>query len=154
MSDENSAPALRAQRLSERELRSLLEVGRALVSELDVEVVLRQVLDTARGLTRARYAALGIIDPSGEELERFLFVGLDEAARQRIGPLPRGRGVLGELIRNPAPLRLADVTAIRARTGSPPAIRRCEASWVCRSPSAAEAFGNLYSAFADGRAAF
>jgi two-component system, NarL family, sensor histidine kinase DevS len=68
MTDEQSASALGAPRLSERELRSLLEVGRALVSELDVEVVLRHVLDTARELTRAQYAALGIIDPSGDEL--------------------------------------------------------------------------------------
>jgi GAF domain-containing protein len=73
MRDERSASALGAPRLSERELRRLLEVGRALVSELDLEAVLRQVLDTARDLTRARYAALGIIDRSGEELERFLF---------------------------------------------------------------------------------
>jgi GAF domain-containing protein len=75
--------------LDERELRRLLEVGRALVSELEVETVLRQVLETARELTAARYAALGILDEDKEELERFLFVGIDEATRREIGPLPR-----------------------------------------------------------------
>ena len=154
MSDENSAPALGAQRLSERELRSLLEVGRALVSELDVEVVLRQVLDTARELTRAQYAALGIIDPSGEELERFLFVGLDEAARQRIGPLPRGRGVLGELIRNPAPLRLADVTAHPRSYGFPAGHPPMRSFLGVPIAIRGEAFGNLYLTEKDEQAEF
>ena len=97
--------ATRAQ-LSETELRRLLEVGRALVAELDVEEVLHRVLETSRELTAARYAALGILDEDKEELERFLFVGVDEERRRVIGPLPRGRGVLGELIRDPRPLRL------------------------------------------------
>jgi GAF domain-containing protein len=74
------------------ELRGLLEVGRTLVSDLDVESVLRRVLETARDLTRARYAALGILDQNRQELERFLFVGIDEETRRAIGPLPRGRG--------------------------------------------------------------
>lgn len=154
MSDENSAPALGARRLSERELGSLLEVGRALVSELDVEVVLRQVLDTARELTRAQYAALGIIDPSGEELERFLFVGLDEAARQRIGPLPRGRGVLGELIRNPAPLRLADVTAHPRSYGFPAGHPPMRSFLGVPIAIRGEAFGNLYLTEKDDEAEF
>jgi two-component system, NarL family, sensor histidine kinase DevS len=154
MRDENSAPALGAQRLSERELRSLLEVGRALVSALDVEVVLRQVLDTARELTRAQYAALGIIDPSGEELERFLFVGLDEAARQRIGPLPRGRGVLGELIRNPAPLRLADVTAHPRSYGFPAGHPPMRSFLGVPIAIRGEAFGNLYLTEKDDEAEF
>ena len=147
-------PALGAQRLSERELRSLLEVGRALVSALDVEVVLRQVLDTARELTRAQYAALGIIDPSGEELERFLFVGLDEAARQRIGPLPRGRGVLGELIRNPAPLRLADVTAHPRSYGFPAGHPPMRSFLGVPIAIRGEAFGNLYLTEKDDEAEF
>jgi two-component system, NarL family, sensor histidine kinase DevS len=154
MSDENSAPALRAQRLSERELRSLLEVGRALVSELDVEVVLRQVLDTARELTRAQYAALGIIDPSGEELERFLFVGLDDAAHQRIGPLPRGRGVLGELIRNPAPLRLADVTGHPRSYGFPAGHPPMRSFLGVPIAIRGEAFGNLYLTEKDDQGEF
>jgi two-component system, NarL family, sensor histidine kinase DevS len=154
MTDEQSASALGAPRLSERELRSLLEVGRALVSELDVEVVLRQVLDTARELTRAQYAALGIIDPSGEELERFLFVGLDEATRQRIGPLPRGRGVLGELIRNPAPLRLPDVTAHPRSYGFPSGHPPMRSFLGVPIAIRGEAFGNLYLTEKDDRAEF
>ena len=65
-------------RLGEHELGRLLDVGRSLVSELDLETVLRHVLETARDLTGARYAALGILDEPKRELERFLFVGIDE----------------------------------------------------------------------------
>jgi GAF domain-containing protein len=83
-------------RLSQEELERLLAVGRALVAELDLESVLRHLLDTARELTGARYAALGILDESKRELERFLTVGVDEETRRMIGPLPRGHGVLGE----------------------------------------------------------
>jgi hypothetical protein len=58
--------------LGEDALRRLLEVGRTLVSELDLQSVLRRVLETARELTGARYAALGILDEGKEELERFI----------------------------------------------------------------------------------
>lgn len=95
--------------LDERRLQRLLELGRSLVGDLDLEVVLQRVLDSARELTGARYAALGILGPGGDELERFLTVGIDQEARHAIGDLPRGRGVLGVLIHDPAPLRLEDV---------------------------------------------
>src|SRR5512133_2730934 len=96
--------------LGERQLSRLLDVGRGLVSELDVEAVLSQVLEVARELTEARYAAIGILDEDKRELERFLYIGIDEETREAIGPLPRGRGILGELIRNPQPLRLEEVS--------------------------------------------
>ena len=112
-------------RLGEDRLRRLLDVGRALVAELDLEAVLHHVLDTARELTGARYAALGILDEGKEELERFLFVGIDEETRRAIGPLPRGHGVLGRADPQPgaaAPARRRRST--RARTASRPGIRR------------------------------
>ena len=90
-------------------LTRLIEVGRGLMSELDLEALLQRVLEVARELTGARYAALGILDDRREELERFLTLGIDEDERRTIGDLPRGRGVLGELIAHPHPLRLADV---------------------------------------------
>ena len=93
----------------ERRLELLIETGRTLVSELDLEAVLRRVLDAARELTNARYAALGVLDEQGAALERFLTVGIDEETHRVIGDLPRGLGVLGVLIREPRPLRLPDV---------------------------------------------
>lgn len=95
--------------LDEVRLRRLLEVGRSLVSDLDVESVLQAVLKAARDLTDARYAALGVLNDRGDGLERFLTLGIDGAARARIGDLPRGHGVLGVLIKDPKPVRLADV---------------------------------------------
>jgi signal transduction histidine kinase len=96
--------------LDERRLRRILEVGRAVVSDLDLETVLQRVLDEARELTGARYAALGILDDDRRELERFLTVGIDAETHREIGALPRGRGVLGVLIEQPRPLRLANVS--------------------------------------------
>jgi signal transduction histidine kinase len=90
-------------------IRHLLDVGRALTKELDQRVVLDRVLQTAREITGARYAALGILNEQRSELERFLTLGVDEQAQRTIGDLPRGRGVLGVLIDNPQPLRLAEV---------------------------------------------
>ncbi len=96
---------------SEREQRlvRLLEVGRSLVSELELDVILQRVLAAARELTGAQYAALGVLDESRQELERFITSGIDDESHRAIGDLPRGRGVLGVLISDPRPLRLGDV---------------------------------------------
>ncbi|MGA2010403.1 MAG: GAF domain-containing protein [Solirubrobacteraceae bacterium] len=88
--------------------RGILAVARGVLEELDIEVVLERALEASREITGAHYAALGVLDDARRELSRFLTLGIDERTRHEIGPLPTGRGVLGELIRNPAPLRLAD----------------------------------------------
>jgi signal transduction histidine kinase len=87
----------------------VLKIARGVLEQLDVEEVLARVLDAACDLTGARYAALGVLDESRSQLGRFLTRGIDEDQRQIIGALPTGRGVLGELIRSPRPLRMADV---------------------------------------------
>ncbi len=89
--------------------REVLEVARGVLEQLDTEQVLERVLDAARELTGARYAALGVLDEPRNALARFLTRGIDDHERQAIGALPTGRGVLGELIRNPRSLRMADV---------------------------------------------
>jgi len=131
-------------RLNEEQLRRLLEVGRALVAELDVEAVLRRILETARDLTGARYAALGILDSEKRELERFVFVGIDEETRRIIGPPPRGHGVLGELIRHPEPLRLRDVTQHPRSYGFPPGHPPMTTFLGVPITIRGEAYGNLY----------
>jgi signal transduction histidine kinase len=130
--------------LSGAQLERLLEVGRTIVSELDLEAVLRSVLDAARDLTEARYAALGVLDPEKQALERFVYVGIDDETRHLIGPLPRGRGVLGELIRHPEPLRLADVGKHERSYGFPanhPPMKTFLGTPVVIK---GEAWGNLY----------
>src|ERR1700751_1799287 len=100
-----------------RRLRGLLDAGRLIAS--DVDHVPERVLEAARELTGARYAALGILDERRAALEHFLTAGLDEATRAGMGELPRGLGVLGLLIEDPRPLRLADVTAHPRSHGFP-----------------------------------
>jgi signal transduction histidine kinase len=92
------------------QVRCLLDAGRALVAERDVEAVLERILEAACEITGASYAALGVLNESRTELQRFLTRGIDPETYRAIGDLPHGRGVLGVLIEDPRPLRLADVT--------------------------------------------
>jgi GAF domain-containing protein len=130
--------------LDEHRLRRLLEVGRALVSQLDREELLRRVLEVARELTGARYAAIGILDADRVELERFLTVGIDDETHRAIGDLPRGRGILGELIREPKPLRLSDISEHVRSYGFPPAHPPMTTFLGAPVLIRGEAWGNIY----------
>jgi signal transduction histidine kinase len=100
-------------------LRALVDAGIALSSELSLEALLQRLVETAAGLTGARYAALGVIDAAGVSLERFLTTGIDPETHAAIGELPRGRGLLGVLIREARPVRLADIAADPRSVGFP-----------------------------------
>ncbi len=132
----------------------LVEIGSALVSELDLEVVLRRVVEAAREMTGAEYAALGVLDPERRELERFIYLGIDEATRREIGPLPRGRGVLGELIREQAPLRLAEVEEHPHSYGFPPGHPPMHTFLGVPIVIRGEAYGDLYMTEKAGGAQF
>jgi GAF domain-containing protein len=101
-------------------LRVLVDAGIALSSELSLDALLQRLVETAAELTGARYAALGVIDRTGQRLERFLTTGIDAETHRAIGELPHGRGILGVLIRDARPLRLADLTADDRSAGFPP----------------------------------
>ena len=101
-------------------LRVLVDAGIALSSELSLDALLQRIVETAAQLTGARYAALGVIDRSGLALERFLTVGIDDAARAAIGDDPRGRGILGVLIHEARTLRLDDLSKDPRSVGFPP----------------------------------
>jgi signal transduction histidine kinase len=132
------------QTLDEPRLRRLIEVGRSLLAELDLETVLRRVLEAAQELTGARYAALGILDADKTALERFITAGIDEETHRQIGDLPHGRGVLGFLIREPHPLRLSDVGSHRHSYGFPPAHPVMRSFLGVPILIRGEAYGNLY----------
>ncbi|HTT94263.1 MAG TPA: GAF domain-containing sensor histidine kinase [Solirubrobacterales bacterium] len=134
--------------------RRLVEIGSSLVAELDLEVVLRQVVEAARELTGAEYAALGVLDPERRELERFIYLGIDEATRRAIGPLPRGRGVLGELIREQAPLRLPEVEQHPHSYGFPPGHPPMHTFLGVPIVIRGEAYGDLYMCEKAGGAQF
>jgi signal transduction histidine kinase len=104
---------------SEHRLRALLDAGIAVTSELSLDAVLQRLVETAAELTGARYAALGVIDRAGQGLERFIVTGIDAETQAAIGDLPRGRGILGVLIRDAKPLRLEDLSSHPSSVGFP-----------------------------------
>src|SRR4029077_2647926 len=97
------------QQAANDRLRALIDAGIALSSELSLDALLQQLVETAAQLTGARYAALGVIDQTGQSLERFLTHGIDAETQAAIGDLPRGRGILGVLIGDAKPLRLDEL---------------------------------------------
>lgn len=99
-------------------LRQLLDAVALVGSDLDLDATLRHLTDVAVELVEATYGALGVLDPDGG-LQQFLVVGLDPAARARMGPLPTGRGLLGELITHPRTLRLTELGQHPASVGFP-----------------------------------
>ena len=100
-------------------LRILVHAGIALTSELSLDSLLQRLAETAAELTEARYAALGVIDRAGQSLERFFTTGIDEETHSAIGDLPRGRGILGVLIREAKPLRLHSIAEDPRSVGFP-----------------------------------
>ncbi|MGA4544284.1 GAF domain-containing protein [Uniformispora flossi] len=96
-------------------LEAVLTVG----GDLELEAVLRKIVESAVSLVDARYGALGVIGEE-DEIARFLTVGMDEDTIRAVGPYPSGRGILGLLIREPHPLRLHDLTAHPESFGFPP----------------------------------
>jgi signal transduction histidine kinase len=124
--------------------RGVLKVARSVLEQLDVEQVLERVLEAARELTDARFAALGVLDESRSQLGRFLTRGIDEPTRRLIGPLPTGRGVLGELIRHPRPLRIADVGSHPYSYGFPMGHPPMSSFLGVPILVAGEPYGNLY----------
>ena len=127
----------------------MLDVARGVLGELDVEVVLERVLKAARELTGAGYAALGVLADrrgAGDRigLARFIAIGIDDETRARLSDLPRGLGVLGELIRRPEPLRLEDVSAHPRSFGFPSGHPPMRTFLGVPVFVGGEPFGNLY----------
>jgi signal transduction histidine kinase len=99
-------------------MQGLLDAVLAVATGLELDATLRRIVEAAVDLVEARYGALGVLGADGG-ISRFLHVGIDEATRARMGPLPEGKGLLGQLISDPRPLRLVDLTAHEASVGFP-----------------------------------
>jgi len=99
-------------------MRGLLGSVLDIAEGLELDATLRRIVRSAADLVDARYAALGVLDDEGR-IARFLHVGLDEELAARMGPLPTGHGLLGQLITDPRPLRLADLGAHTSSVGFP-----------------------------------
>ncbi|MBX9427052.1 GAF domain-containing sensor histidine kinase [Streptomyces lateritius] len=100
-------------------LNGLLEAVMSVGRELDLPHVLRDIVEAAVTLVDAEYGALGVIGDDNR-LSEFVPVGIGDDLRARIGDLPSGHGLLGELIRNPRPLRLSELSEHAASYGFPP----------------------------------
>ena len=135
---------------AQQRLRQLLIANRSIVQELSLPAVLRRIVDTARDLSGAKYAALGVIGGDGS-LEQFLHVGLDEDASMAIGAtelmchdLPKGRGVLGALIQDPKPIRLTRILDDPRSKGFPDGHPEMTTFLGVPIRSRDAVFGNLY----------
>ena len=131
-------------RREDRTARSLVTILHELLEVDELEEVLRRVLGAAQELTGARYAALGLLNDERNALALFLTVGIDEDERKVIGELPRGRGVLGELITHPRILRLDDLSQHPHSYGFPPGHPGMKTFLGAPIVIRGEVYGNVY----------
>ena len=130
--------------LSDR-LQALLQAVVSIGSHLELPTVLYSIAETAAELADARYAALGVLDPTAESrLSEFITVGIDEQTRQTIGDLPHGRGVLGLLIREPRAIRMTNLADHPSSYGFPPGHPPMRTFLGVPIAIQGQAYGNLY----------
>lgn len=125
-------------------LRGLLRANRMIASDLGLPVVLQRIVEAARELAHARYAALGVLSPDGRGLEQFIHVGMDADTVAQIGHLPEGKGLLGALIDDPRPIRLADLHDDPRSTGFPDGHPAMSSFLGVPIRIRDQVFGNLY----------
>lgn len=125
-------------------LAPLLDAVLAIAQDVDLDGVLDRVVRASREMVGADYAALGVLDETGTVMSRFLHAGIDAETADRIGPLPTGRGVLGEVIRHPHPLVLDDLGNHPASIGFPPHHPPMSTFLGVPVVIGGDVFGNLY----------
>jgi signal transduction histidine kinase len=104
---------------SERLERLVVAVS-SLMAEVSLEGLLQRVVGIAAEVIGAEYAAIGVLEPDGRLLESFTTYGIDDELRARLGPPPRGHGILGLVIKEARPIRLPDLTRHPDSYGFPP----------------------------------
>jgi signal transduction histidine kinase len=101
-------------------VQHLLDAFLSVSSGLDLDSTLRRIVEAGADLVEARYGALGVLTEDGAGLAAFVHVGIDEELRAKMGSLPEGKGVLGQLITEPYPLRIPDLGRHPSSVGFPP----------------------------------
>ncbi|MFI5615802.1 GAF domain-containing protein [Amycolatopsis sp. NPDC051903] len=124
-------------------LRGLLRATQMITGDLALPALLRRIVDAARELIGARYAALGVIGAEGRLME-FVHSGMDADAITRIGHLPEGEGLLGALIDDPRPIRLTRLQDDLRSIGFPPGHPPMESFLGVPIRVRESVFGNLY----------
>jgi signal transduction histidine kinase len=135
-------------------LHPLLDAVLGLGSDLDLQGVLQRIVRAACELSGARYGALGVLGPDGAGLVEFVTHGLTEEQRERIGPLPRGHGILGVIIDEPKALRLENLSDHSRSAGFPPDHPPMRTFLGVPVRSRDRVFGNLYLTDKHGEAPF
>lgn len=125
-------------------LRALLDAVLLIESDIELPAVLRHIVEVASTLVDARYGALGVIDESGTSLSEFVTVGFDQETIDGIGNLPEGAGILGLLILDPTPIRLADLSEHPDAAGFPPGHPPMRSFLGVPVKIRDRVFGNLY----------
>ena len=115
-----AARAATIARRANAQLSALDLAVRGISGVLDLDRVLQLITDRVRDLVAAQYAAIGIVDTDGATIDRFITSGISDEQRARIGHLPRGRGLLGMIIREDRTYRVPDLTQHPERYGFPP----------------------------------
>ena len=138
---------------SRERLRALLDAVVTIPSDLDLHSTLERIVNAACQLAGARYGALGVIGPD-RQLVDFITCGISEEQRAAIGDLPTGRGVLGLLIEDPRPVRVADVTNHPKSHGFPPGHPPMRSFLGVPIHIRDQVYGNLYLAEKQGSSEF
>ena len=124
-------------------LDGLLDAMLVVTAGLELDETLRTIVHTAIELVDAKFGALGVRGHD-HELVEFIYEGIDESMRERIGHLPEGRGVLGVLIDDPKPIRLDNISNHIASVGFPPNHPPMRTFLGVPVRIRDEVFGNLY----------
>ena len=126
-------------------LDGLLDAMLVVTSGLELDETLRTIVHTAIELVDAHYGAVGVRGHGhGHELVEFIYEGIDEDMREKIGHLPEGRGVLGVLIDDPKPIRLDNISHHAASVGFPPNHPPMRTFLGVPVRIRGEVYGNLY----------
>lgn len=126
-------------------LHALHEASLSLTAELSQEAILQEVVDLSRRLVRARYGALGVLDEDGN-IQSLITSGMTREERARIGSLPQGRGLLGAVLQEKRPIRVADVQKDPRAVGFPPHHPPMKSFLGVPVVSKGRVLGNLYLA--------
>ena len=136
-----------------QELLALHDAGLGILGELDLETLLQRVVDRARALVGARYGALSLLGEGGG-IEAFITAGITAQEREQIGPVPVGHGLLGVVLTEGEPLRLADLSRDPRSVGFPPHHPPMRSLLAVPIVSRGAVLGNLYLTEKEGEPTF
>jgi signal transduction histidine kinase len=125
-------------------VQNLLDAFLSVSTGLDLGSTLKRIVEAAVGLVDAHFGAMGVLREDGDELAAFIHVGIDDELARLMGPTPHGKGVLGLLISEPYPLRIADLSQHPASVGFPPYHPEMHTFLGVPVLVRGQVFGNLY----------